>query len=167
MYTWHSNIWRHIKHFVLYWYDRVLAGSSRQTAHTYVPRVADEESADEVASLARHVLKVVVGKVDLGLGDVGEGLHLVVAGERWVARQQHVGQYARTPHVAVRRQRLVVQHFRRYKQYANQSHKCSGDEVNNNLCYYCQQKIGRFRIYHEIARFSLTRILLTHDAFVY
>ena len=81
------------------------------------------------------MLEGVIAEVELGLRDVAERLHLVVTGERRVAAQQHVAEHAHAPHVAARRQRLVVQHFRRCDERATYvSQSDHGNWEHDEIC---------------------------------
>ena len=63
--------------------------TSRDTASLTVPSpgVFEQAPPDEVLGGGRHVLEQLVGKLELGPGDVAERLRVRVAAERREARQ--------------------------------------------------------------------------------
>ena len=59
--------------------------------------VSDEESTDKVLCVVRDVLEKFVRKVEVGLGDVEEGLLVILASKGREAGQQNISGYSQGP----------------------------------------------------------------------
>ena len=57
----------------------------------FSPRFFTETTADEVLGGGGNILEQLVGKLELGSGDVAERLGVCVTAERREARQKHIG----------------------------------------------------------------------------